>query len=151
MKKLLFIFSLALISQSAFCQHHVFMGLLENRAILDTQKLNHFLRENYFIKTGDTYTKDHSALSTINRDYRVSITTDNNGFATYKTNNLTEYNTIKQSVNDMTCNGNHCFIHREHNIVDVDVTFLGFNTSTNEGTIRIYQTPRRVRKRYLIH
>ena len=128
MKKLLTLIVLVFTCSSVYSQHHVFMGLLQDRIISNREDMTNYLVESSFIQHGTTFDKDYTALNTTTRDYKVSINTERDGYIIYKTNQISEYNSIKRTVNEMTTNGNHCYFHRCDNINDVDVLFMGFNT-----------------------
>jgi len=145
MKKLLLFVIIIMSGHAAFCQMSVFMKMIENKMICNKEdQLTYFLQANgYERQSGNNYlhnyTEGHEAFYT-------AIVNENECYALYRTNNLKDYNRIKNTITgkcarEYAADKSMCYVCNAMKVQDVQIIFTGYLQASQSYEIKIFQNP----------
>jgi hypothetical protein len=145
MKKLLLLAVLLISGSGAYCQMNIFMKIIENKMICNKEdQFTYFLQSNsYERKNENNYMHYYTERG---EPYYVDIINENECYATYRTNNVKDYNQIKSAIST-ACPKEYSkdkavsYICNSRRVQDVQIIFVGYSKENDSYDIEIFKNP----------
>jgi hypothetical protein len=145
MKKLFLSVIATIACQAAFCQMSIFMKIIENKMLCNKEdQFTYFMQANNYERQNENHYVYHYYSG---KDmYFVDIINENECYATYRTDNVKDYNRIKTAIagkcaREYSGDKSLSYVCNTRRVQDVQIIFEGFSTEQQAYEIKIYQNP----------
>ncbi len=149
MKKLLLSALLAASCNGVFAQHSVFMHIIENKMICNMEdELTYYLQANSYERQNENRYYHYYAEG--GQAYYALVINENECYVTYRTDNSSDYNKIRNSITS-TCTKelagdrarSESYVCNTKRAQDVQIIFTGYSQKDKYYEILVYQNPER--------